>query len=161
MSASVAPVTVTWQQRCTGRCGAACDFPLPWRAVQCKQLKSSMVCESERQSWTVLNWAVQDQSPDSWSCRGFSPRWKRLTKLWCCFDWRSMVLFFASSVFKVLHIWPFTAWTPHAAMQRKWLFKWSRLLCLLACPARCFFIELHRKPSWADYLSSADVDLNV
>lgn len=101
-----------------------------------------MVCESARQSWTVLNWAVQDQSPDSWSCRGFSPRWKSLTRLWCCFDWRkrSVVHLFECvlSVFKVLHIWPFTAWAPRAAMERKWLFKWSRLLCLLACPARCF-----------------------
>lgn len=53
-----------------------------------------MVCESVRQSWTVLNWAVRDQSPDSWSCMGFSPRCKSLRResggvliegrsLWC------------------------------------------------------------------------------
>lgn len=121
-----------------------------------------MVCESARQSQTVLNWAVQDQSPDSLNCRGFSPRWKGSTRVWCCFDWRerSMVLFFALSVFKVLHIWPFTAWTPCAARQRKWLLKWSRLLCMLALHvfASC---TLRRKLSWSAYLLSADVELNV
>lgn len=93
-----------------------------------------MVCEPVRQSWTVLNWAVQDQSPDSWSCTGFSPRWKDLKeRVGWCFDWRKrpMMLISALSVFKLLHIWPFTVWTLHASKQRKWLPKWSRLLWVL------------------------------
>lgn len=106
-----------------------------------------MVCESLRQSWTVLSWALEDQSPDSWSCRGFSPRCKGLTRLGCYFDWRqwSVVLFSASSVFKVLPIWPFTAWTPHAAKQRKWLLKRSRLLCVLALQPGVFFMYVAQK----------------
>lgn len=106
-----------------------------------------MVCESARPSWTAVNWAVQDQSPESRSCRGFSPRWKSLTRPWCCFDWRqrSVVLVLALSVFNVLHIWPLTAWTPQAATQRKWWFKECSFLCLLARPAGCFLHWIAQK----------------
>lgn len=107
---------------------------------------------------TKLNCAVQDQSPDSWSCRGLSPRWKSLTRLWCCFDWRrwSMVLFFALSVFKVLHIWPFTAWTLQCR-GNDYTNGLGFCACWFARPG-VFFTELNIKLCWADYLSSADVD---
>lgn len=107
-----------------------------------------MVCEPARQSWTVLNWAVQDLSPDSWSCTGFSPRWKNLRRIWRCFDWRKrpMMPFSALSVFKLLHIWPFTAWTFYAAKRRKWLPKWLRLLWVLVLQPG---VSPHAADNWA------------
>lgn len=61
-----------------------------------------------------------------------------------------MLLAFALSVFKVLHIWPLTAQTPRAARQRKWLLKRWRLLCVLALQSGGVFMYISQKAvlSW-------------
>lgn len=74
---------------------------------------------------------------------------KRLKeRVWWCFDWRKkpMMLFSALSVFKVLHIWPFTVWTLHASKQRKWLPKWLKLLWALVLQPG---VSSHYADSWA------------
>lgn len=90
---------VTAEMLDRGQVGICIWFsPLP--EEQCSAVRTAVIQHGvracERQSWTVLNWAVQDQSPDSRSCTGFRPRWKNLERIWWCFDWRKrpMVGFF-------------------------------------------------------------------
>lgn len=96
---------VTAEMLDRGQVGICIWFPPPL-SLKSSAVRTAVIQHGvracKRQSWTVLNWAVQDQSPDSRSCTGFRPRWKNLERIWWCFDWRKrpMVVFFFPSCFE-------------------------------------------------------------